>query len=195
MFYRLKKGQEVRGHAGTGGARVFSANDPDNNVIESDEDLAGMEPERYEVFTGHLTDEIRQKAGFSNNPTHDVDVETLSPEQLEDESQRMIDRAAELKRIAMLKREEADRVQEEEKSTPVRKGKALEGTEPQKSVLQKVSKAPPKSEQEYKSMVDKLSLSDAKTHAKERNIDINGLTTREQIVEKIKSTPVHDDKE
>lgn len=197
MFFRIKKGSFIRGSSRTGGARKFSANDPQNNIIESDEDLAGQEPEKFEVYAGHLTQEQRDRAGFSNNPTQDVDLETLSPEQLEEEAQRMIERAAELKRTAVVKRETEAREEEEAKASPASKGKAITGQEKRtpQSVLEKVSKTPPKSEKEYHEMVDKLSISDLRAHAKERNVDVTGVNTREQMAAKIKSAKIEEDKE
>lgn len=194
MFFRIKKGSMIAGNSRTGGARKFSHNDPENNIIESDENLAALEPEKFEVFTGHLTDEQREKARFSNAPTQDVDMENLTPDQLEQESQRMIERAAELKKQAVVKRQQEEQEEEEKKASPVSKGKPLGQQEAKPSILQKMNKTPPKDEKEYHGMVDKLSISDLRTHAKERDIKLEGLTTREEMAAKIKSIKVSEDK-
>lgn len=238
-FFKLKSGSHVTGTLED--MRIYKSNDPMGseslgNIVESDEDLAKIEPTRWEEYTGPIPDRLRKSARGVNTgspftpltrsqiageppppgPTSDIQLAEaadmtaslrMSPEELEKHAEALIERAEALKQRANQARDaqeqndqksrelqaqrrttsQADESDDEGENPTVTSSRQVQGKIPSNLPSVAGQKAPT-NEKEYHAVIDKMSLEDLKTHAKERKIDLKGAVRREDVVKMIKAS-------
>lgn len=127
-FFRLKAGSHHTGNDATD-TRIFKSNDPqalksDGNIVESDEDLAVLEPTRWEEYRGEIPERLRKRVGGPGRPLSRAEiageppppgpttasdiaeaadlssVNKMTPEELEKHAEALIERAEAMKQRA-----------------------------------------------------------------------------------------------
>lgn len=182
MLFKLKAGGFVSGSsAQPGGARFFNARK--RNIVESDQDLAAEDPNKFEPYNGPRPDYLDnwQEGTTRTSATalqSQQDKTPSTPEEMEEQAQRWIEKAAELRQKAQ--EAKLQRMNEARSGPQERQGK-------QNPTQVESLKAPITSESDYHARLDRMSLSDLKAHAKERKVDLKGATTAEDVRKAIKA--------
>lgn len=218
-FFRLKAGSHHIGNDAND-SRVFRSNDPqalksDGNIVESEEDLAILEPTRWEEYRGEIPERLKKRVGGPGKgtftratiageppppgPTSASDiaeaaditaVNKMSPDELERHAEALIERAEAMKQRALESKQAQQ--QNEQRLKEIRASQEDEDDDEapvkQPSPQQTAQRQPVATEKVNDAALDRMSLEDLKTHAKTRNIDLKGATKREDILKTVKAS-------
>lgn len=183
MKFRLKAGSHTEGVGA--GQRVYKSNDPTNCIIETDQDLAAFDPNKFEPYIGPLKArglrgaEITAGSGKDAPPPPTPD--DFARAEAAARTSRTVPMSADTaKRRAEELRRQADELEQHAKQTEDALKESMEDEEEE----EEEEKEPGEGDEE--AQLEDLKVQELRDLAESEEIDLKGSTTKADIIKSIR---------